>query len=79
MRTTIHHRRLRKAFGLNEYDFPDLPVKMSNVQHSRLLYGNRMGCSFCFPHGWETVNATVIKNRRSWKHHRDTQWKTRSS
>ena len=36
-----------------------------------------MGCSRCFPHGIEVVNSTSKNRQRSWKRHRNTQWKTR--
>ncbi|MFK7969228.1 MAG: phosphate ABC transporter substrate-binding protein [Bacteroidia bacterium] len=64
-----------KAFGENEHGMADFPVKISNIQVSRMEFGNRMGCSYCFPHGYETVNATVSKNTRNWKNHRKNQYK----
>jgi hypothetical protein len=63
------------AFGLNEYEFVDFPCKFSNIKIARLVYGNLMGCSWCFPHGWETSNSRISKNRRSWKYYRKRQWK----
>ena len=68
-------KKLEKAFGLNEFGLIDIPTKISNTQFSRLEFGNEMGCSWCFPHGYETINSTVSKNRRSWKYSRKTQYK----
>ena len=65
----------RKAFRLNEFGLVDFPKKISNVKISRLKYGEERGCSWCFPHGWETTNATVAKNKKNWKNHRKNQWK----
>jgi len=70
-------KKLKKAFGLNEFGLVDIPTRFSNIQLSRLEFGNEMGCSWCFPHGYETVNASVSKNRRSWKYSRKTQYKVR--
>ena len=36
---------------------------------------NARGCSYCFPHGRETDNATMRKNTRSWKRNRRTRHK----
>ncbi|MFT5916142.1 MAG: hypothetical protein ACI81T_002646 [Bacteroidia bacterium] len=68
-------KRFQKAFGLDEFDMVDFPVKISNVQISRMEFGNEMGCAYCFPHGYETVNSTIGKNTRNWKNHRKNQWK----
>jgi len=67
--------RLIKAFGKNEYGFADLPEKISGVRISRIFIGEEMGCSFCFPHGFETINNRWDKVQRSWKSHRKTQYK----
>lgn len=69
------NRRLRKAFGVNEWGMTDFPVRFSNVRISRLHYGDQLGCSWCFPHGWETENSRESKVRRNWKDQRRTQWK----
>lgn len=68
-----------KAFGLNEFGLVDFPFKISNVKVSRLVFGNQMGCSWCFPHGYETCNSTLSKNRKSWKFKRKKQYKTSKS
>lgn len=71
-----HQKRMKKAFGSNEFGLVDFPIKISNVQISRISYGNEMGCSRCFPHGWETVNSTWFRNKqRNWKCFRKTKWK----
>lgn len=76
MKTKKHRKRLRKAFGLVKgHEVIDYPPKISGTQISRLLYGNRLGCSWCFPHGWEVVNSTLDNNQRNWKRFRKTQWK----
>ena len=69
-------KRMRKAFGINEFGLVDFPVKISNVRVSRIIYGNERGCSWCFPHGWETNNSTIVNRQRNWKRFRKTRWKT---
>lgn len=66
---------MQKAFGINEFGLVDFPVKISNVQVSRIVYGNERGCSRCFPHGWETDNSTFANRQRNWKSFRKTRWK----
>jgi hypothetical protein len=68
-------KRMQKAFGVNEFGQIDLPVKISNVRISRIVYGNETGCSRCFPHGYETINSTISNTQRSWKRFRRTRWK----
>ena len=71
-----NYKKLKRAFGLNEMGLIDFPRKISNIQISRIVNHEKMGgCSFCFPHGFETTNATSAKNTRSWKNHRLKQWK----
>lgn len=70
-------KTLKKSFGTNECGLIDLPKKISNILISRILYGNEMGCSYCFPHGFETINSKEIKFQRNWKKYRKTQWKTK--
>ncbi|WP_041598682.1 hypothetical protein [Hahella chejuensis] len=65
--------RLIKAFGRNEAGLADLPKKVSGTMVSRVVLGEESGCSRCFPHGFETVNAR--SPQRSWKTHRKTRWK----
>jgi hypothetical protein len=71
--------RLSKAFGRNEFGLADLPSKYSGVRISRLEMGEDMGCSYCFPHGWETVNSHWRNMQRNWKKVRKHQWKVNSS
>lgn len=68
-------KRQKQTFGINEHNLIDFPKKISGTQISRILYGNDLGCSYCFPHGFEVVNATYYKLQRSWKKYRKTQWK----
>ncbi|WP_439479657.1 phosphate ABC transporter substrate-binding protein [Chryseobacterium aquaticum] len=70
-------KTLKQTFGINEYGLIDFPKKISNVQISRILYGDEMGCSWCFPHGFETINSKEIKIQRNWKKYRKTQWKNK--
>lgn len=70
-----NENRLIKMFGMNDYGLADLPKKYSGIKISRILIGEEMGCSFCFPHGFETINARYYKRQRSWKKHRKTQYK----
>lgn len=76
--TSKKENRFKKAFGLMEEGLADLPSKISGVMLSRILHGEEMGCSRCFPHGMETRNASRRKNRRSWKYHRSTQYRISS-
>jgi len=71
-------KSLRQAFGIDKYGLIDFPEKVSNIRISRILYGNEMGCSYCFPHGCETINSKEIKFQRNWKKYRKTQWKLKS-
>ena len=71
---TIEHQ-LIKRFGDNGYRLADLPEKISGVTISRIKNGEEMGCSWCFPHGWETTNSRWSKQQRCWKQQRKTQWK----
>jgi hypothetical protein len=68
-------KKLADAFEKNDFGLVDFPTKFSNVQISRLLFGEIMGCSYCFPHGYETTNATILKRQRSWKKYRKQRWK----
>ena len=60
-------KQLKDAFGMDEFGQIAIPKKISNVLIARLQFGNVMGCSYCFPHGFETSNATVSKNKKNWK------------
>ena len=71
----MKNKKLKDAFGTNEYQLIDYPKKISNVKISRILYGDKMGCSWYFPHGFETINSKEIKFQRNWKKFRKTQWK----
>ncbi len=67
---------LARAFGTDDFGFPDLPKKMGNVAVARVAHmRDRGGCSRCFPHGFETLNSKFCKNRRSWKYHRRTRYR----
>ena len=68
-------KKLIDAFGVNEYGIINIPIKYSNIQIGRLLYGEIMGCSFCFPHGIETSNSKYTNHQRNWKQYRRQQWK----
>jgi hypothetical protein len=76
MKRIKKRRALRKAFGqMDGYNLIDYPQKLSGIRISRLLYGETQGCSWCFPHGWEVINATYNNQQRNWKQQRKTQWK----
>lgn len=66
---------IKRTFGVNDDKQIDLPKKISGIRISRILYGNEMGCSYCFPHGYEVVNAKHTKYQKNWKKYRKTQWK----
>ena len=70
-------KKLKKAFGKGEMNMAAIPQKVSNVKISRIFNAEeRGGCTRCFPHGFETTNATVKKNKRSWKNRRKKQYKS---
>ena len=74
----LNRRAFVEGFGVGELGEILFPPQMSNVRLSRLEHAREMGgCSHCYPHGWETSNATCSKNRRSWKYHRRTQYRPR--
>ena len=66
---------LRRGFGVDENGQPLVPAKIGNVRMSRIENSNDRGCSYCFPHGRETDNATEEKNTRSWKLGRMTRYR----
>ncbi|MCX7552257.1 hypothetical protein OS175_00070 [Marinicella sp. S1101] len=68
---------LIKAYGKNDAGWADLPHKVSGVFVRRITLGEESGCSFCFPHGYETYNWRFYKNQRCWKKQRLKQWKSR--
>jgi len=68
-------KSLKKAFGVNEWGVIDYPIKISNVKVARVFYGEKTGCSRCFPHGYETINSTINNRQRNWKKFRKTRWK----
>jgi hypothetical protein len=70
-----NRKELIDAFGKCDDGFIDLPKKYSGTQISRLLIGEIMGCSYCFPHGIETSNAHYFKRQRNWKKYRKHQYK----
>jgi len=65
--------RFKKAFGLNDHGYIDFPKKISGTQITRIYLGEESGCSWCFPHGYETINATIPE--KNWKSQRKKQWK----
>ncbi|XZF14538.1 hypothetical protein ACTHGU_00225 [Chitinophagaceae bacterium MMS25-I14] len=73
----MNTKKLQKAFGLDEHGMTAFPYRISNVQYARILFGEERGCSYCFPHGYETTNSTISKYQRSWKKYRPTQWKAK--
>jgi hypothetical protein len=72
-------KQMQKAFGVDEFGHFNFPIKISNVRLARLMYGNKSGCSYCFPHGYETVNSTVANRQRNWKRFRKIKWKDKLS
>ena len=69
------NRKLDEVFGTDPNGGTRLPAKVSNVKISRIFNAEkRGGCTLCFPHGFETTNATVNKNKRNWKSQRRNQW-----
>ena len=68
-------KALAAAFGVDESGLVAVPAKRSGASLARVELGNAMGCSWCFPHGEETVNATWRKRQRSWKRYRATRYR----
>ena len=63
-------KKSKDAFGIDEYGFAEYPKKMSYVRILRLE--NQLKCSYCKPH--KGCNSKY-KDQRSWKEHRDSQYK----
>lgn len=70
-------REFVRRYGVNKAGLVDLPVKISNVRVERVFAEGMGECGRCFPHGFETSNASSKKNRRSWKHYRKTQYRVK--
>jgi len=72
----MEHRLIR-AFGKVEgVDLADVPAKVGNILISRILNHDKVGtCAHCFPHGRETCNSKIGKNRKSWKNNRRAQYR----
>ena len=68
----MSHRAFARSFGR---DMQDWPTRFSNIKWERLRVGDTMGCSYCFPHGIETINGTRRKDFRCWKRYRKMQWR----
>ncbi|GAA4773823.1 MULTISPECIES: phosphate ABC transporter substrate-binding protein [Flavobacterium] len=69
-------KALNKALGKNEIGGVNFPSKISNIKISRIVNNDAMGgCSFCFPHGFDTINSKEMKYQRNWKKFRKKQWK----
>ena len=66
---------MSNPFSIDEYGFEEIPSKFSNVPLSRIKNGEKMGCSYCFPHGIDTINNRWSNRQRSWKSYRHTKWK----
>ncbi len=75
------NKKLKKAFGKGKISMAAMPLaKFSNVKIAGVFHiKERGGCSICFPHGPETTNATIKKNKRSWKKRRKKQFKSSSN
>lgn len=68
--------KLRKSFGVDpDTGFDLLSGKVSGTKVSRELLYRIVGCSRCFPHGYETINSTYKNSQRNWKRWRKTQYK----
>ena len=69
-------KQFKNAFGIDEYGFINLPIKISNIKISRIMFcDDRGGCPYCFPHGIETNNSHWKNKQRNWKSNRKTKWK----
>lgn len=67
--------RLKRKFGVDEDGYLTIHKKVSGTKISRILIGEEMGCSYCFPHGQETINDRWSKIQRNWKSQRKSQYK----
>lgn len=72
------YKQFKKAFGVDEYGFPMVPNKYSNIKISRIINFEKMGgCDYCFPHGIECTNSSYQKQFiKNWKRYRRKQYKT---
>lgn len=67
--------RLIKAFGKNKAGMADITGKVSGVKITRIIMGDDIGCSFCFPHGHDTINSSISNRQHNWKKQRKNQWR----
>ena len=68
-------KKVKRAFGTDEYGFANYPTKVSNVKVSRFLNYEQMGgCPYCFPHGIECSNSKWGNIEKNWKRFRKTQY-----
>jgi hypothetical protein len=72
------YKQFKKAFGVDDYGFPMIPKKYSNVKISRIKNTDKVGgCPYCFPHGIDCTNSTYLNQfNKNWKRYRKTQYKT---
>jgi hypothetical protein len=71
-----HKKRHKKAWGIDEYGYIDVPKRVSNIKISRIDNTDaRGGCSYCFPHGFETNNNKWFKDLKCWKRYRKKQYR----
>lgn len=75
MSNLLSSKVLGRIFGFTEEGVVDLPIRVSNVKIARIFAVRQGECSRCFPHGFETSNATISKNWRSWKYYREHQYR----
>lgn len=59
-------KTFKRAFGSDEYGFPEIPGKYSGVKLSRLLNKDTQ-CSYCFPHGIDNRNSHYHNKQKTWK------------
>lgn len=59
-------KTFKRAFGSDEYGFPEIPGKYSGTKLSRLL-NKDVCCTWCFPHGYENRNSHYHNLQKTWK------------
>jgi hypothetical protein len=63
-----YNRELCRKYGVDEYGFPMIPVKYSNMKIARIMSGE---CPWDFPYH----SCRNYDNKKSWKKYRKTQWR----
>jgi len=70
-----NQQSIGQYFGHDGYGFSQIPPKSSNFRLSRFLYEDKRGHYWGFPHHNGFFHGRDKKDQRTWKKHRNKQWK----